>query len=441
MGRVLQVGGQPVTTRVLWFTNLPIGEAPSLLGVSRSVFGGWLEGLFTEVASAERIELSVAFPVKMATEAACFATQRASYYPFQPGPSGEEPKLATRDRLRAILDDARPDLVHVFGTELQHSLTVIQLCRQLEVPMVVQMQGLMGSIADHYFGWLPERVTKRTTPTEALRRRTLRQLRDKFAATGKRERLALQLTHNVIGRTTYDHAWVNQVNPQAQYCPAEESLRDSFYHGQWCVPDCERYSLLVSQATVPYKGAHIAISALPIILRRFPETRLYIAGPNPIGGPRPHELLKRSSYGWYLRRLIVGLGLTDHVQFLGALNEQAMRDRYLKTHAFVSCSSVENSSNSVSEAKILGLPVVASYVGGIPDLVEHGETGFLYQGDAPYMLAHYVMEVFADDARATQIGEAARSDALRRHDRARNARRIFEIYEAVLRGARGEDTQ
>ena len=76
-----------------------------------------------------------------------------------------------------------------------------------------------------------------------------------------------------------------------------------------------------------------------------------------------------------------------NVRFLGPFDAPAMRDRYLRTHVYVSPSTIENSPNSVGEAMLLGCPVVSSNVGGVSDLLYHGKEGFLYQTSAPYMLA------------------------------------------------------
>ena len=98
---------------------------------------------------------------------------------------------------------------------------------------------------------------------------------------------------------------------------------------------------------------------------------------------------------------------------------------------FVSPSTIEDPSNSVCEAMLLGVPVVASYVGGTPSLIHHGEDGFLYPCDAHYMLAYYIMQIFQDDELAGRISAAARERAGKRHDPEKIKNRIMEIYRAV----------
>lgn len=417
-------------SRVLWITNLPVGEGPALLGLRPSVFGGWLRGLLDEVSLNADLAMSVAFPVK--DGASSVTGNQAEYYTFPTGPSGRLPNTRTIRRLEHILEFSQPDLVHVFGTELQHCLAALQLCRERGIPALLQLQGLMGSIAQHYNGWLPHEVTRRSTLAERLRGRTLQQQQRTFERAGAIEAKAIALAENVLGRTTYDKAWVNSNNPAADYHHIDETLRNSFYDADWRLSDHNRNSIFLSQATATYKGAHIAIAAMPSILDSFPRAQLLIAGPSPLGAKRLGDAARRTTYSKHLRSLIKNLGLGDHVHFVGSLHEEEMRESYLKSHVVVSCSSIENSSNSVCEAQLLGIPVVASYVGGVPDLVSHGKTGYLYQGDAPYMLAHYVKTIFEDDALARRLGREARIAGLRRHEQRRNLQALLEIYSGVM---------
>ena len=65
--------------------------------------------------------------------------------------------------------------------------------------------------------------------------------------------------------------------------------------------------------------------------------------------------------------------------------------------------SIENSPNSLAEVMILGLPTVSSYGGGIPDTVKHNEEGYLYQGDAHYMLAYFIKKVFKETEKTLKM--------------------------------------
>ena len=89
---------------------------------------------------------------------------------------------------------------------------------------------------------------------------------------------------------------------------------------------------------------------------------------------------------------------------------------------------MENGSNSLCEAQLVGTPCVASYVGGVPDMLRDKEEGFLYQHDAPYMLAYYVCEIFGNDELALKFSKNAKEHALKTHDRDENTRRLLEIY-------------
>ena len=79
---------------------------------------------------------------------------------------------------------------------------------------------------------------------------------------------------------------------------------------------------------------------------------------------------------------------------------------------------------------ILGLPVVASYCGGTPTLVEEGKTGFMYRYEEIEMLAHTIMRLF-EQKDFSKLSCNERQTALARHDREINATRLVEIYSDI----------
>ena len=143
----------------------------------------------------------------------------------------------------------------------------------------------------------------------------------------------------------------------------------------------------------------------------------------------------KSSYVRYILNLVDKYRLKNHIVFTGELNEADMCAQYAKTHVFVSPSVIENSPNSVCEAMLLGMPCVCSDVGGIRDLMTHEEQGYIYQSSAPYMLAYYICDLFANDQKAIQFSEAAHERAKQTHDREANVKRTLEIYDIIKREA------
>ena len=103
----------------------------------------------------------------------------------------------------------------------------------------------------------------------------------------------------------------------------------------------------------------------------------------------------------------------------------------MEANVFISPSTIENSPNSVGEAMLLGVPIVSSNVGGVADLLKDKEEGYLYQSDAPYMLAYYVMQTFKDFERASVMGQNARKHAAITHSYEKNLNCLLDVYHQI----------
>ena len=138
-------------------------------------------------------------------------------------------------------------------------------------------------------------------------------------------------------------------------------------------------------------------------------------------------------YKLYCKRLAAQLGVTEHIRYTGPLDAAAMRQAYLEADVFLLPSGCENSPNSLGEAMLLGLPCIASAVGGIPSMLANGTEGLLY-GDAldADALARAVLQVLHSPDGGTTMGRAARARAMQTHDAAHNAADLLHIYESIL---------
>jgi len=410
--------------KVLWLCNIILPKIAEANGLSAPPTGGWLTGLSEDLAKADGFQLVVCFPHRGGAVLRG-RTEAYAYCSFCPGADNSE-------AFERILKEHKPDAVHIFGTEMKHSLDMVQACRRcgLADRTVISIQGLISVIAQHYCAFLPRSVTKRYSLRDFLKHDNILQQQSAFARRGEHEIAALRGVRHVIGRTDWDRACVERINPAAQYHFCNETLRASFYEGQWSPERCQKHSIFVSQCSYPIKGFHLMLEAMADVVKEYPEAMLYTTGKDPRGGSL-QDKLRQTYYSKYLAKLIRKYGLEKHVQFLGQLDESQMCDRFLRSNVFVSCSSIENSPNSLGEAMLLGVPAVSSDVGGVKNMLCHGEEGFVYQADAPYMLAFYIRQLFKDPQLQMRFSENARKHARVTHDPQSNTRQLLDVYNEV----------
>jgi glycosyltransferase involved in cell wall biosynthesis len=167
------------------------------------------------------------------------------------------------------------------------------------------------------------------------------------------------------------------------------------------------------------KAHEVLFGAIARVAPRHPSLRLRLAG----DGPRAAEL----------RALAASLGVADRIAFLG--HREDVSALLEDADAFVLPSRSESFPNSVIEAMAAGLPVIASAVGGLLELVCSGRTGVLVPVDDRGALAEAIDSVVMDPERAHALGEAARADIARRYSFDRMARSFEDLYVSHLRAA------
>ena len=245
-----------------------------------------------------------------------------------------------------------------------------------------------------------------------------------FRRRGEFEKAMLRNVGHVIGRTTWDKAQVMTINPNVVYHCCNETLRDDFYCGEhWQYERCQPHSLFLSQAFYPLKGFHQLLKALPMVLRRYPDVQVRVAGLNPL----VTQWWRITSYGRYLKALIRKGGLGDHITFIGQQGTAQMKAELLRTNLFLCPSAIENSPNSLGEAQMLGVPCVASNVGGIPDMMQ-GCEDHLYRFDDVEALADKICMVFDNKEKQKDVSQMA----ARRHDPQKNVDDLLHIYRSIL---------
>ncbi len=418
--------------------NLMLPVFAKANGFEASVREGWLAGLYQALKErAGELQLSVAVPVP---EAAVIEMKQdldgVRWYVFREDLAHPERYDASMEaRFAEICDELEPDIVHIFGTEFPHARAALTALRGRSCSSLIGIQGFCGGIAKAYMAGLPESVQRGVTFRDLLKRDTLISQQKKFEARAENERKALELADNITGRTDYDRQAAHSINPAAPYHSMNETLRKEFYNGgSWWVNAAVPRRIFMTQGDIPLKGFHHMIEALAILRKKYPDVSLTVAGNSVITGKgsRIPLFLKIGEYGAYLRKLIGEYGLWDSITVAGSLDASQMKEQYLSANVFVCPSVIENSPNSLGEAMLTGMPVVASRTGGIPSMLEDGKEGILVQPGDPEALADAIARVFEEPVMAGVYGENARARALVTHDPETNTKRLFEIYAALV---------
>lgn len=174
----------------------------------------------------------------------------------------------------------------------------------------------------------------------------------------------------------------------------------------------------------PYKGVDVLIRAAALVVDRFPDLRVLVAG-----GDEGTDTTVRAG----LVELIDELGLADNVILLGFRSD--IPDVIEAMDIGVCSSDFEGSPLSVMEYMEAAKPVVATSVGGIPDLISEGEHGLLVPRRDPEALAAALAQLLGDPERRRQMGLRGQERRRREFSVEATVEHVEDLYER-LAGAR-----
>ena len=116
---------------------------------------------------------------------------------------------------------------------------------------------------------------------------------------------------------------------------------------------------------------------------------------------------------------------------VGMLSEQEMKEKMLQSSIFVCPSILENSPNSLAEAMLLGMPIVAARVGGISSMIQNNKECTFFEGGNSDQLADAIIQMWDEPVISSVYGENAAKKARITHDPDANYKRLLEIYDEI----------
>lgn len=304
--------------------------------------------------------------------------------------------LAEAKNLEKILRSESIDIVHA-RSRVPAWIAFIA-CRKVGVPMITTCHGIYGTHAlSRVMGWGRTVISISTAVT--------RHMTQRFQVPYKR----IELIHRGVNLKEFsEKALTHQIS-------SENSHRDR-NKGEFVIG-------IVGRIT-PIKGHPILIRAMARIARVYPQAKLWIIGDSP-----------KHRYGEELRHLVTKLNLTQNVEFLGT--QKDIPALLSKMDLLVAPAVGEEAFGRVMiEAGALGIPVIASRIGGIVDVIRHGKDGILTTAGDVTMLAEAILGVLREPQLAQTFIESLKARVKEKFDDQLMFKKTVDVYHSALIGKR-----
>lgn len=407
--------------RVLWVTSQLLPLVAEKLNVKTAGFGNWTMNMISELRKVDGIELGIAM-VGNCNELHVWDCDGITCYVAKDCGIKD---ISDNDKDR-IIEQFKPDIIHLEGNEfpIHYRFSAIE-----DIPVLLLLQGIMSGIHKYQNGDIPMEQFIFNPRWWLCAITMFSKLKFRIKKRLVYENKTIKNVKYITGRTTWDRAHTYFLNPAAKYFSCEHILRSSFYENRWSLDKVRRHTILVGNGYSPLKGLHFALETVKILKAHYPDICIRVAGINPIAVKGVY----RFGYPSYIKHLIRKFDLAENVEFLGSLNEDELVAQMLSSHVYLLPSLIENSPLTLSEAMILGVPSVASYVGGVPDMAEDGKDCLFFRANDPKICAWKIRQIFESDDLALSLSENAHKKSSFRHDKNVCANTLLKGYRDILK--------
>ena len=277
-----------------------------------------------------------------------------------------------------------------------------------------------------HFAFLPTEVAQQLSTHMNVPFSFTAHAQDLYANEPKKLQAFMDRAKFVLTCTQYGKAYLQQLSPRSEHIHC-------VYHGiplyNWPYQKDKSIELpaikvLYVGRLVEKKGIHTLLQAISQLKERGIDIQCTLIGSGPLA-----EALNSQS---------TRLGLTKKVKFMGYVAHGQLQDHY-KKHDVLVCPSVQAKNqdmdglpNVVMEAMAMGLPVVASDLSGIPEIIAHRQTGMLFQAGSVEGIAQHIMTLAQDPELYQKIREAARSQLEQKFDLTQSNQQIKVLLKSAM---------
>lgn len=329
--------------------------------------------------------------------------------------------------IQQIVEDLKPDIIHIWGTENYWGLLYSRGFIQGKV--IIEIQGLKYAYAKYFFSGLtlPD-VIRCFGLKEFLKPSgSLVGLKMEFERWGVYEKEMLLKAAYISTQSEWVRTYVKNINNSAKLFETQLALRKEFLKAsRWHIDTCVPHQIFtsVSTSSISYKGLHIIIDAIAILKRKFPDVILCIAGNIPKG-------IRKDGYTKWLLKKIENKRIKENIIWLGSLDAESIVSQIHMANVAVIPSFIETYCLALDEALTIGVPTVVSFSGAMPELATHEQTALFYAPGDVEMCSNAIERIFIDKNFALKISANAFNE--KRYKNNENiASSQVKVYKEVL---------
>lgn len=413
--------------KVLWITNILFSHHREMMRLNDTIAGGsWLYAAYEGSLSDNNIELHIITSANVDTVKKSCKDGNTFY--IIPGGGARSIDLNSKNnkqQIKNLIESIRPDIAVLWGTESHLAYLAVQALDG--IPTAVYMQGVIKSIYEHYYDGMPPKyrnATIRDLIDTVNPHSTINEFKNQVGI----ERAILESADAVIVENDWCEDSCKSINPKLKVFRNKLPIRDVFFQSKWSLEKMEPYSIFTNAGGYPIKGHHILLKALSIVKKQYPNFKCYIPGEQL---STFNSFKRRSGYTKMLEDIINEGDLHNNIVYTGFMSSEKMVEHLCKCNVYVMPSVMENHSSSLIEAMIVGAPCVSSLVGGVADLVVHGQNALLYNSTDAESLAGCIIRILGNTTLAKRLGNSAESiSESRKLDFGNN---MLDIYKTLFR--------
>lgn len=411
--------------RVLWFSNSPLANKTS------NATGTWLQTM-SEALTEKSVEI---YNITQS----CFVNQvkyedlgNIKQWVLPVWKLGKDglPSSDKVNQIVSIVESINADIVHIWGTEFYWGL--LSARGYIKGKILLEIEGLIGSCVDVFYGGLSFSEILSTIHLKELISfsRSIIGQKSEFAKWAIFEKEVLE-NHSLIStQSDWVRGWISPHSKHARIFNTGLIVRDAFYESAaWNISEAkENVIFALASGADPYKGLHIILKAFALLVSDIPSIQLRLAGNFGIDLPS----YRKPGYTKFISDFIKKNKLSDKVIFLGPLTAEELSKEMRIARVMVQASNVESYSMALAEAMAVGVPVVASYAGAMPELAKDKESAIFYTMNDYRQCSFKIKQLLSNLELQLKLSSNARKIAEQRNKKSIVVKKQLDIYNHIL---------